>query len=81
MGDSRGKNGSVDRSAPAHLKKLLASEPGQNLSEYCLITALIALVALVILVAASGGLHNIWQLASTTTNAVNLSSAGTVAGP
>ena len=64
----------------ARFNKFLGSEQGQNLSEYCLITAAIAVAGLLIILGVTGGLHNIWQLASTTTNTANSSGGGTVAG-
>jgi Flp pilus assembly pilin Flp len=66
--------------ARRNAKKFLGNEEGQNLSEYCLITAVIAIVALVIIVAVSGGLHNIWQLASSTTSVAIPGGGGAVAG-
>jgi Flp pilus assembly pilin Flp len=67
-------------SVPVRFHKFLRSEQGQNLSEYCLITAAIAVVGLLIILGVTGGLHNIWQIASATTNAANSSGGGTVAG-
>jgi len=52
------------------------SEEGQDLSEYCLLTALIALVACAIFVYASGGIQNLWTAAgSTLSSAPGASSA------
>jgi Flp pilus assembly pilin Flp len=45
------------------IRSLIRGELGQDLSEYCLITALLALVALGIFVHASGGVHAIWSTA------------------
>ena len=42
------------------------SELGQDLAEYCLITALIALCACGIFVKVSGGIQNLWTTANTT---------------
>jgi Flp pilus assembly pilin Flp len=43
---------------------------GQDLSEYCLLAALIALIALGIFIHASGGIQNLWTGANTSlTNA------------
>ena len=46
------------------LQKLVAAfwtdEGGQDLAEYCLLTALLALVACAIFVYTSGGIHNLW---------------------
>jgi Flp pilus assembly pilin Flp len=41
-------------------KLLRKDELGQDLSEYCLLTALIALVALGIIFQAAGGIDGIW---------------------
>jgi Flp pilus assembly pilin Flp len=45
------------------------SDSGQDLAEYCLITALTALVALGIFVYASGGVQSIWGTAGTALSA------------
>jgi hypothetical protein len=45
-----------------------------------LIAAGIAAVGLLIILGVTGGLHNIWQIASTTTNAAGSGGSGTVAG-
>jgi Flp pilus assembly pilin Flp len=50
----------------------LRREDGQSLSEYCLLTALVALVACAIFVYASGGIQNLWTVANT-----SLGNAGT----
>ncbi|MGO9894996.1 MAG: Flp family type IVb pilin [Bryobacteraceae bacterium] len=65
---------------PVSFTDFLKSEQGQNLSEYCLIAAGIAAVGLLIILGVTGGLHNIWQIASTTTNAAGSGGSGTVAG-
>ena len=39
---------------------------GQDLAEYCLLTALLSLIALGIIVHASGGLQNLWGTANRT---------------
>jgi Flp pilus assembly pilin Flp len=39
---------------------------GQDLAEYCLLTALIALIGLGILYRVSGGMQNLWTTANTT---------------
>jgi Flp pilus assembly pilin Flp len=46
-------------------------EEGQSLADYCLLTALVALVAAGILLHVSGGLNNLW-----TTGSQSLNSAG-----
>ncbi len=50
------------------LRRVLAyfrEENGQDLSEYCLIMALVALVALGIFLKVSGGMQNLWTVANT----------------
>ena len=55
---------------------------GQDLAEYCLITALIALVAGAIFCYASGGIQGIWSSAGTTLAAANTATAANgVVGP
>jgi Flp pilus assembly pilin Flp len=49
-------------------------EQGADLAEFCLITALITLVALGIFYHISGGVHDLWSTANTTL--VNGSSSG-----
>jgi len=57
---------------------LRTEDRGQDLAEYCLLTALVALVAVGILVHFSGGLQAIWNSASSTTVAAgNTASAAT----
>ena len=45
------------------------SDRGQDLAEYCLITAVIALIGLGLFVQVSGGLQNLWGAANTTITA------------
>ena len=40
---------------------LLSNDRGQDLAEYCLLTALVALVALGIFVQLSGGMQAVWN--------------------
>jgi Flp pilus assembly pilin Flp len=56
-------------------------DEGQDLAEYCLITALVALVGLGILIHLSGGMQAVWNNASTTLVAGNASTgtSGTTA--
>lgn len=53
------------------LRRVGAEEGGQDLAEYCLLTALIALVAVGIFVQASGGVQAIWGTANTSLVAGN----------
>jgi Flp pilus assembly pilin Flp len=50
----------------AILRAFHKSSAGQDLAEYCLITALAALVGLGIFIHLSGGMQAIWGTASTT---------------
>ncbi|HMD71793.1 MAG TPA: hypothetical protein VKF41_10645 [Bryobacteraceae bacterium] len=47
------------------LKFLRKDERGQDLAEYCLLTALLALVALGIIYHAAGGIDGIWGSVNT----------------
>ena len=53
----------------AFLRRFRDEESGQDLAEYCLLTALVTLVAAAIYVQASGGIQAIW-------NGANVSLAG-----
>jgi Flp pilus assembly pilin Flp len=57
------------------IQGLLKRENGQDLSEYCLITALIALIALGIFWHAAGGISALWSNSNT-----SIASAGNAAG-
>jgi Flp pilus assembly pilin Flp len=46
------------------MRKLWKSELGQDLSEWCLITALVSLIALGIFFHFSGGMQNLWGSAN-----------------
>lgn len=46
---------------PAFLSRFKSEESGQDLAEYCLLTALLTLIAAGIFVQASGGLQAIWN--------------------
>jgi Flp pilus assembly pilin Flp len=53
------------------LKALQSEDRGQDLAEYCLLTALVALIALGIIIHASGGMQAVWGGANTSLNAGN----------
>jgi Flp pilus assembly pilin Flp len=53
------------------LKALQSEDRGQDLAEYCLLTALVALVALGIFVQLSGGMQAVWNGANTSLTAGN----------
>jgi Flp pilus assembly pilin Flp len=55
-------------------------EDGQDLSEYCLLMALIALVALGIVIHVSGGVQNLWTVANTSLGNASTSSTTTTGG-
>jgi Flp pilus assembly pilin Flp len=57
------------------VKAFSTGERGQDLAEYCLLTALIALIGLGIFVHISGGLQTIWGGANT-----SLTTGNTVSG-
>jgi Flp pilus assembly pilin Flp len=51
------------------LKALHSEDRGQDLAEYCLLTALVALIALGIIVHMSGGMQAVWSGANTSLTA------------
>jgi Flp pilus assembly pilin Flp len=53
------------------LKALQCEDRGQDLAAYCLLTALVALVALGILIHVSGGMKAVWYGANTSLTAGN----------
>jgi Flp pilus assembly pilin Flp len=60
-------------------KALQSEDRGQDLAEYCLLTALVALVALGIIIHVSGGMSAVWNGANASLaagNAVSSSPAG-----
>ena len=61
---------------PTMLRIFRRSDEGQDLSEYCLLTALIALIALGIFYHVSGGIQGMWSSTGTTLVAAN-AAAGT----
>ncbi len=50
----------------SEIRRLWRKTSGQDLAEYCLLTALLALIALGFIVHASGGLQNLWGTANRT---------------
>lgn len=48
------------------IRQLFRRNDGQDLAEYCLLVAFIGLVALGIIIKASGGIQGIWSAANTT---------------
>jgi len=67
----------------ALIRAFRSEDRGQDLAEYCLLTALIALVAVGIFVHFSGGMQALWGAANTTLvagNSATSSTAGTGTG-
>ena len=63
----------------ALVRLLRKDEKGQDLSEYCLLAALVALVGLGLFLYASGGVQNLWTTANSTLangNGVSVSGGG-----
>jgi len=58
------------------MKRFLRERCGQDLAEYSLLIAFIALVALAIVIRTSGGLNGIWTAANATLATANSSSSG-----
>lgn len=63
------------------LRALFKNDRGQDLAEYCLILALICLVALGILFQISGGVKGIWATAGNMAAAGNTAAGGGAATP
>src|ERR1039457_2354471 len=59
------------------VKALQSEDRGQDLAEYCLLTALVALVALGIIVQLSGGMQAVWGDANASLTAGNAAISGT----
>ena len=59
------------------VKALQSEDRGQDLSEWCLLTALVALVALGIIVQLSGGMQAVWSGANASLTAGNAAISGT----
>jgi Flp pilus assembly pilin Flp len=62
------------------IRAFKAEEHGQDLAEYCLLTALVALVAVGILIHFSGGMQALWGTADTALVAGNAASSGGTTG-
>jgi Flp pilus assembly pilin Flp len=58
------------------VKALQSEDRGQDLAEYCLLTALVALVALGIIIQVSGGMQAVWNGANTSLTAGNAAIGG-----
>jgi Flp pilus assembly pilin Flp len=58
------------------VKALQSEDRGQDLSEYCLLTALVSFVALGIIIQLSGGMQAVWNGANTSLTAGNAAISG-----
>ena len=56
------------------VKALRSEDRGQDLAEFCLLTALVALVILGIIIQLSGGMQAVWNGANTSLTAGNAAS-------
>jgi len=61
------------------LMALQSEDRGQDLAEYCLLTALVALVAVGILIHVSGGMQAVWDSATTSLTAGHAAISATAA--
>jgi Flp pilus assembly pilin Flp len=61
------------------VKALQSEDRGQDLSEWCLLTALVALIALGVIIQLSGGMQAVWRGANASLTAGNAASDGTAA--
>ncbi len=59
------------------LRAFHSEDRGQDLAEYCLLTALVALVALAFIIHASGGMQSLWTGANTSLTAGNAAISST----
>ena len=62
------------------LKSFVGEELGQDLADYCLLTALVALLAVGVLIKVSGGVQNLWTVANTNLANGNSTAATSSAG-
>ncbi len=62
------------------ITRLVRSDGGQDLAEYCLITALVALLAAAVLFKVSGGMQNLWNFAGQTANSGAAAASGVQTG-
>ena len=58
----------------------LRKDNGQGLSEYCLLTALIAIIALGLFIRVSGGVQSIWSGSASTFTAATGAATGSTTG-
>jgi Flp pilus assembly pilin Flp len=63
------------------LRNIRSEDSGQDLAEYCLLTALLALVAAAIFVQSSGGIQAIWGTANTSLIAGNSTTSSQTGSP
>lgn len=68
------------RSRGYKIRRLFREEGGQDLSEYCLLLALVVLIAAGVFLKVSGGVQSLWAVAGTTLNGTAASASGTSTG-
>ncbi len=61
------------RSRGHKIRRLFREEGGQDLSEYCLLVALVVLIAAGVFLKVSGGMQTLWTAANTTLNSTAVS--------
>jgi Flp pilus assembly pilin Flp len=62
------------------VKALQSEDRGQDLAEFCLLTALVALVVLGVIIQLSGGMQAVWNGANTSLTAGSAAISGTSGG-
>ncbi|MGO9255638.1 MAG: hypothetical protein ACLQU1_04960 [Bryobacteraceae bacterium] len=62
------------------IRRLFREEGGQDLSEYCLLLALVVLIAAGVFLKVSGGVQSLWAVADTTINSTAASTSVTSTG-
>jgi Flp pilus assembly pilin Flp len=59
------------------IRRLLSQDGGQDLAEYCLLLALVVLIAAGVFLKVSGGVQSLWTQANTTLNSNTSAPAST----
>jgi Flp pilus assembly pilin Flp len=63
-----------------NIRRLFSEEGGQDLAEYCLLLALIVLVAAGVFLKVSGGIQSLWTVANTTLASAATSASNSTGG-
>lgn len=58
------------------IRRLMGEDIGQDLAEYCLLLALVVLIAAGVFLKVSGGVQSLWTVANTTLNSSGTTAAG-----